>query len=296
MSITKPSASHSALELGWFTLCLKAGKYKEMLDFYRKLGFKNVGGQPEHGWATLANGATELAVMSFLQSNLINFRGGPIATLAAELERRGFHLFHQTQTDPTSPEARVHGPRSYDPAKWPAEFHTGKDGNLLSPEDAGDFLIEDPDGHLLLFDTVPVERMRYQAGDRFASDQVTGAYDEGQLRLGRFVLQLHVKDPAASRAFYERLGLHVTKEVPELGYVEMANDLPVPCTIGLNAKSAPCDVLCFDCEDLDGISASLVAQGLVFEMSPRAHPDGARIAMLRDPEGNTIFFRQPPRP
>lgn len=296
MSITKPSTAHAALELGWFTLCLKAGKYKETLDFYRKLGFKNVGGQPEHGWATLTNGATEVAVMSFLQSNLINFRGGPIATLAAELERRGFPLFHQAQTDPTSPEDRIRGPRTYDAAKWPAEFHTGKDGSVLSPENAGDFMIEDPDGHLILFDTVPVERARYQAGDRFANEQVTGAYDEGQLRLGRFVLQLHVKDLAAGRAFYERLGLHVTKELPELGYVEMANDLRVPCTIGLNAKSAPCDVFYYECENLDSLSAALVAQGLVFETPPSAHPDGARMAMLRDPEGNTIFFRQPPRP
>ncbi len=292
----KNSGSSLPIQLGWFTLCLKAAHYEETLGFYQKLGFSVVGGKAEHGYAVLANGSTEITVMKFLQKNLINFRGANIDTLSRELEARGFEVYHQGGTDPTSQEAqKVKGPRRYDPKNWPAEFHTGEDGKSLPVDDAGDFLIDDPDGNSLYFDSVPLERLRYEAGEKFSTKGLSGASAEGKARLGRFVLQLRVKDLGASRAFYERLGLSARKELPELGYVEMGNGMPVPFTIGLNGKSAPSDVLYFECEDLESIAASVKAEGLVFEMPPKAHPDGATMAMLRDPEGNVIFFRQAAR-
>lgn len=294
MSSTNAEISYGAIQLGWPSLCLKAGRFAETLEFYKKLGFRVVGGQPEHGWATLANGPTAFAVMGFMKANVMNLRGGNVAAIAEELSRRGFSVYHLGGTDPTSSEAvREPGPRLYDPTKWPASMHTGKDGQPLPTAGAGDFLVDDPDGHSLYFDSVPVERARFEAGERFSAEGLTGAYDPERPRLGRFVLQLKVKDLAATRAHYERMGLRVVKEMPEIGYVEMTNETAVPLTLGFNAKSATSDVLYFECDDLASIDKAAKAQGLSFEEPPSRHPDGAWMAMLKDPEENVVFFRQP---
>ncbi|MCA9697693.1 MAG: VOC family protein [Myxococcales bacterium] len=281
------------IQLGWFSLCLEAANFQETLDFYQALGFATVGGNAEHGYVILGNGPTQITVMSFLQANLICFRGGNVDAISGELAERGFTVYHQAGHDPTSPDGqRVPGRRRYDASSWPAKFHSDEDGNPLPLEGAGDFLIDDPGGHALYFDSVPVERVRYDAGEPSAVEGSTGAYDPDKPKLGRFVYQLRVTDPEASRAFYERLGLQAVKEIPEIGYVELSNGTTIPFTIGLNAKSAPSDVLYFDCEDLASIAAAAEAGGLKFEMPPTPHPDGATTAMLRDPEGNLLYFRQ----
>lgn len=279
---------HAPVSLGWFSLCLRAQQFEETVAWYRALGFTDVGGNPEHGYVVLANGPTAITVMGFLKANLLCFRGADVDALSRELGERGLAAYHRSGHDPSSPDAeQVPGPRHYDASAWPAEFHTDADGQPLAVTGAGDFLLDDPEGNALYFDSVPVERVRFDAGERFGSAEHTGELAPGQPDLGRFVVQLHAKDPATSQAFYEQLGLRVTKQLPEVGYVELSNDLPVPFTIGLNSKTAPSDVLYFDCPDLAAIpAAAAVAE---------SHPDGASVAMLRDPEGNLLYFRQGPR-
>jgi catechol 2,3-dioxygenase-like lactoylglutathione lyase family enzyme len=284
--------STPAMELGWFTLCMKSADIQRTLDFYGRLDFRVVGGNPEHGYAVLNNGRTHLTPMTFLPGPLLNFRGGDIVALAGELQRRGLRVFHAEGTNPTDEQARRPGPRRYDPASWPASMHTGPDGAPLPIEGAGDFLIADPDGHLLYFDSVPVERARYRAGERFCSPGVTGEVAPGALDPGHLVVQLRVRDLAASREFYGRLGLAVQHEAPALGYLEMGNDLPIPFTVGLSA-GAPEDLLRFTCADVRRLVEVATGRGLRFETAPARQEDGAWAALLRDPDGSGLLFRPP---
>lgn len=282
---------HPALDLGWFTLCIRTQSFEATRAFYEALGFRLTGGQPEQGWAAMCSGRTEITLMSFLSRNLVNLRGGNVIALADDLASRGCDPFHSPGFDPTSPE-RESGPRHFDPKKWPSEFSTDKTGQPITEPGAGDFLLADPDGNLLYFDSVPLERVRFAAGERFAGEDVRGELQDDQLDLGRFVLQLRVADLATSRTFYEKLGLRELSRNDELGYLELGNDLPVPFRIGLNAKSANDDVMLFECPDVDAVFAALVDKGLEFRVHPSVMPDGSKVAVLEDPEGNTICLRQ----
>jgi catechol 2,3-dioxygenase-like lactoylglutathione lyase family enzyme len=46
-------------------------------------------------------------------------------------------------------------------------------------------------------------------------------------------------------------------------------------------------------QDLQGVVEQLQAQGLTFVVPPRPSPSGATIAMIEDPEGNTVELLQP---
>jgi catechol 2,3-dioxygenase-like lactoylglutathione lyase family enzyme len=46
-------------------------------------------------------------------------------------------------------------------------------------------------------------------------------------------------------------------------------------------------------QDLQGVVEHLQAQGLTFVVPPRPSPSGAIIAMIEDPEGNTVELLQP---
>jgi hypothetical protein len=156
--------------------------------------------------------------MGFLKSNLMNFRGGDILALAKTLAERGFELQKR---------------KAYDPSKWPAKYHTDDDGNALAIEDSGDFTITDPDGNALYFDSVPIERARYRAGDRYCTAKTEVALVDGLPKLESMVYHLPVKDLATSKAFYERLGLSVLSEDGKR--CAMGNGLRIPFRITLCA-------------------------------------------------------------
>ena len=63
--------SSNPTRMGWFSPCLPAADVPRSLAYYESIGFYQTGGDPEHGWVTLACGATELALMSFLQTPLL---------------------------------------------------------------------------------------------------------------------------------------------------------------------------------------------------------------------------------
>jgi catechol 2,3-dioxygenase-like lactoylglutathione lyase family enzyme len=192
MSVTDP------IELGWFTLCVPAGDLDETREFYESLGFIAVGGAKEHGYLVVSNGAAELTPMGFLEENLMNFRGGDIPALARELESRGFTL-------------KDH--HVYDPSKWPPAYNNDDSGKPLPYEDSGDFTVVDPDGNSLYFDSVPTERAMYRSDQRYCTP-LSGAV-RAEPALGPMLYHVPVRDLAAAREFYSRLGLSVTEETPE---------------------------------------------------------------------------------
>ncbi|TPV93288.1 MAG: hypothetical protein B7733_21360 [Myxococcales bacterium FL481] len=274
------------LELGWFTLCIRTGSFAATRAFYEALGFRLTGGQPEQGWAAMASGTTELTLMSFLQANLINLRGGNVIDLAEALSDRGCDPFHSPGFDPTSTERQA-GPRRFDPDQWPSEFSLDRQGRPITQPGAGDFLIADPDGKLLYFDSVPLERVRFEAGERFAGEHVDGSVAADQPDLGRLVLRLSVSDLEASREFYERLGLEERRRDRKSRYIELGNALDVPFVIGLCSEPDETDAMTFECDDLDRLVTRLEERGLQVGREP-ARP----IARLEDPEGNPILFVQ----
>ncbi|MCH7471365.1 hypothetical protein IIA79_00225 [bacterium] len=266
------------LELGWFTLCLKASDLNATLDFYKKLSFEVVGGNPEHGYAVINNAHTELTPMGFLESNLLNFRGGNIPELAGELAGRGLELTHHGDNDPTK-EAVEHIPgyKQYDPSKWPPEYNNDKDGNPLPYEDSGDFIIMDPDGNTLYFDSVPAERARYKAGNRFCAESVTGELNEGQLLLGNFTYCLNVKDISVSVDFYRELGLTLCEEHRGKGWAVLGYDEPSPFRLSLYQGHIKVNLLNFRGGDVFAIFPSWLLNVPRFDLDASGTVSGGDI-------------------
>lgn len=196
--------------LGWPTLCFAVKDLSATMEFCTALGFQQKGGDPAQGWVALAAGPVEVALMGSLSADMLNLRGGDVAALAAWLEGRGVPAFHIPGHDPSA-QTREAGPRAFNPAGWPDAWLNGPDGAPLPIEGSGDFLVEDPDGNRVYFDTVPAERARFAAGARFAGEQVDGSWAPGAPVLGQLRVQRRCQDRAAGEAFYEKLGLSVQR-------------------------------------------------------------------------------------
>ncbi len=121
------------------------------------------------------------------------------------------------------------------------------------------------------------------------------------LRLGNFSVSLTVKDIAASRAFYEKLGFKARGGDQAQGWLVMQNE---SATIGIFQGMFPKNMLTFnpgwdnkaqqlpDFDDVREIQKSLRAQGI--EPNPAADESstGTAYFMIADPDGNPILFDQ----
>ena len=131
-----------------------------------------------------------------------------------------------------------------------------------------------------------------------------------QLRLGAFSVSIAVKDLEASRAFYERLGFHVTGGGS--GYIMLRQGTTV---LGLFQDMFENNILTFnpglhvsggvtdnpladwrvaDFTDVRDIQRAFQAQGveLLSGVDEEANPDGPGSLMLTDPDGNAILIDQ----
>lgn len=130
--------------------------------------------------------------------------------------------------------------------------------------------------------------------------------DEGKkegapMRLGNFSVSLSVKDIAASRAFYEKLGFKARGGDQAQGWLVMQNET---ATIGLFQGMFPKNMLTFnpgwdnkaqllpEFDDVREIQKALRAQGI--EPNPAADESstGTAYFMIADPDGNPILFDQ----
>jgi catechol 2,3-dioxygenase-like lactoylglutathione lyase family enzyme len=127
--------------------------------------------------------------------------------------------------------------------------------------------------------------------------------------LGNFSVSLAVKDLAASRAFYEKLGFRALSG-PAGGdgtrYVILQNQT---ATIGLFQGVIPNNTLSFNpgwdraaqplarFDDVRDIQAALIARGLTPTMKADPNSTGPAFLMLTDPDGNPVLIDQHvPRP
>ena len=100
-------------------------------------------------------------------------------------------------------------------------------------------------------------------------------------------ITLGVKDIAASRAFYERLGLELI--VSSDHYARFL--CPGGATFSIHRAEAPAPgatMLYFECDDLDERVAALKAAGIAFEGDPVDQSWLWREARLQDPDGNRL--------
>lgn len=115
------------MNIGWHDLCLATKNIKSSTDFYKALGMQ-VTHETEHH-VHLTNGNVDISLMTFLKSNLINFRGADVLAVRESFKAQGIEVEGE--------------PRTYTKAEM------GCDGT--------DWTTKDPEGNLVYFDTTEAE-------------------------------------------------------------------------------------------------------------------------------------------
>jgi len=107
--------------------------------------------------------------------------------------------------------------------------------------------------------------------------------------LGYFETSLDVKDLDRSVAFYEALGFQAINGASEVGNVTM---LRGDCRLGLyqGHLDPPQTQLIFWQGDIGAIAGHVAAQGLSFFREPKKDDEGGGSFMLKDPDGNPLYF------
>ncbi|MEM6648779.1 MAG: VOC family protein [Pseudomonadota bacterium] len=126
------------------------------------------------------------------------------------------------------------------------------------------------------------------------------------MTLGAFSLSLAVKDLAASRAFYEKLGLKTMGGDPDQGWLILKGPT---CVVGLFQNMFEKNMLTFnpgwdqnaqevkDFEDVRDIQKRLKAEGIEFTQEADETTDGPASFVVVDPDGNPVLVDQHvPRP
>ncbi len=121
------------------------------------------------------------------------------------------------------------------------------------------------------------------------------------MKLGAFSVSLAVKDIAASRAFYEKLGFRIVLGKQEQNWLILRNG---ETTLGLFQGMLLRNLLTFNpgwssqCEtlpefdDVREIQRQLKASGLVFDKEADPATKGPASLMLTDPDGNPVLIDQ----
>ena len=133
---------------------------------------------------------------------------------------------------------------------------------------------------------------------------MAGASDkkgDAQVRLGKFSVSLTVKDIAASRAFYEKLGFKVSGGDQAQKWLVLQNET---ATIGLFQGMFEKNLLTFnpgwdrskktlpDFDDVREIQRTLVSNGLTLATKADESSTGPASLTLLDPDGNPILIDQ----
>jgi predicted lactoylglutathione lyase len=261
------------IDLGRPFICLKGVDLPATDVFYEKLGFtskKDLSPAQQAGNRFLRQGTTALAFFNFIKFPNVNYRGASIHAMATELTRHGFQCWGLNHRGPET------------------QLFLDEDGNELPDNEAGAFTIFDPDGYKLFFNTHPPEREPYE-NNQWAVDHHMAAElaKGGEPALGKFIFRIDVADLAASRDFYERMGL-AAEDAPD-GAVDIVGQHPhmrqEPTTFPVRLRQAdtPGAALLFRSDDPASVADSLRASGVEVEDGP----DGPT---LTDPNGQKLVL------
>lgn len=121
---------NDSLGLGRFQYCLNVKDLDASEAFYKTLGFQQVSGVKAEGWLVLRKEDCELGLFkSGERKSLMNFRGGNVHEIVNTLSANGY-AFKSANTDAAS--------------------------------GSGSAVLEDPDGNVLFFDSLPEEIEDYK--------------------------------------------------------------------------------------------------------------------------------------
>ncbi len=142
-----------------------------------------------------------------------------------------------------------------------------------------------------------------QAGKDEGTKEAAKEY--GPMQLGNFSVSLSVKDIAASRAFYEKLGFKVVGGKQEQNWLVLQNDTS---TIGLfqgmfekntltynpgwTRDSKPHDEAAGPFTDVRELQKELKARGVTLTAATDEAGTGPAYIVLTDPDGNPILIDQ----
>ena len=127
------------------------------------------------------------------------------------------------------------------------------------------------------------------------------ATQDAHMRLGNFSMSLAVKDLAASRAFYEKLGFRATGGDAAKNWLILQNQTS---TIGLFQGAFDKNTLTFnpgwdsskntlpDFDDVRDIQRVLKSRGLTLAVQADESTSGPAFLMLIDPDGNPVLIDQ----
>ena len=193
------------IPLGFFSVCLRATQLDKTVDFYKALGFSPVGEDAPGLRMSLAYRSQSLTFMSFLQNNLINFRGAHIHQLKECMKEIGIPI------------------TLFEEFKSEERLMLDDEGNPLPDNECGSFSIEDPDGHEFFFNTHREEREPFESAVLDSSPSISGMPFDDRNR-PNVIYALHVSDLVASQRFYESLGLVVKREA-DVAWIYPPNDV-----------------------------------------------------------------------
>lgn len=136
-----------------------------------------------------------------------------------------------------------------------------------------------------------------------ATRLANGGTSEGEkkVQLGNFSVSLAVKDIAASRAFYEKLGFRVVHGDQAKNWLVLQNET---CNIGIFQGMFSKNIMTFNpgwdrnrrtlrnFDDVRAIQRMLKSRGLKLTMEADEATSGPASLMLDDPDGNPILLDQ----
>ena len=108
------------MDLGAFSVSLAVKDLRASLSFYEKLGFENLGGNPDENWAIVKNGNHVIGLFQgMFDKNILTFNPGwdqsaqplegftDVRELQRELEARGVEIAQEVDDSTTGPASFV---------------------------------------------------------------------------------------------------------------------------------------------------------------------------------------------
>ena len=123
--LKKGSGPLAKLDLGRVDMCLNVKDIARSQEFYQKLGFREVEGDPDKHWLVIEKGRFRVGLFQgFIPQNTINFRGGHIKKIVGGLQAAGLEPY---------------------------------DVHFADGDGTGNAMLKDPDGNAIFFDTTAKE-------------------------------------------------------------------------------------------------------------------------------------------
>lgn len=250
--------------LGFYSVCLKTGDLGADVDYYRRLGFKPVGEDAPGLRVSLAYGDDSLTFMSFLDDNLINFRGAHIHQLKSQLETAGVAV------------------KGYNELADQQPLMLDEHGEPLPDNECGHFTVHDPDGHELFFNTHPPEREPFEAA--LVEVKPREAHEPTRSLLGQLIYCLEVTDLHRSIEFYETLGLTGARDTRGAWIAPPTHHRSVHFAFRLREESTAGSLLTF--HGANGTDDQFQTLGFVRNKAgwTGVDPDGRRLELLSNSE------------